>query len=110
MRGTPLTPDEIRCARHLRAEGRSWPSIATKMRRDPETIRRAIDPDYDVKRRKRMLREARAVRIAGEAKRQIRNPEFDPVRDGPPVFSTPFSELLGEPPIGRRAIDKGRDL
>lgn len=109
MNRTPLTKDEIRRAKHLRAEGRSWTSIAGKMKRDVETIRRAIDPDFDAERRNRLNREARARRESGEATRQTANPAYDPARDGPPVFSSPFSELLGEPPIGRRAIDMVRN-
>jgi hypothetical protein len=30
---------------------------------------------------------------------------YDPLRDPKPVWESPFAELMGEPPIGRRAID-----
>lgn len=31
---------------------------------------------------------------------------YDPLRDGKPVWRTPFAELMGEPPIGRSALEK----
>ena len=31
---------------------------------------------------------------------------YDPMRDGRPQYHNPYGELLGEPPIGRRAIDQ----
>jgi hypothetical protein len=37
------------------------------------------------------------------------NPTYDPRRDGRPIYRSAFAELLGEPPIGRRAIDQRRE-
>ena len=33
---------------------------------------------------------------------------YDPARDGPATWATPYGQLLGDPPIGRRAIDEGK--
>ena len=35
-----------------------------------------------------------------------RHPAFDPVRDGAPVSRSPQAEMLGEPPLGRSALDQ----
>lgn len=32
--------------------------------------------------------------------------EYDPKRDGDPIYAGPTDEFFGDPPIGRRAIDK----
>lgn len=34
------------------------------------------------------------------------NPIYDPRRDGPPVWRDATAYMLGDPPIGRRAIDQ----
>lgn len=36
--------------------------------------------------------------------------EYDPVRDGLPVHESHAAALLGDPPIGRRAIDQRQDM
>jgi hypothetical protein len=32
------------------------------------------------------------------------NALYDPLRDGPPRYKSPFSAALGDPPIGRREL------
>lgn len=41
-----------------------------------------------------------------ETMRKRADAEYDPNRDGPPVWSDPYAALLGDPPIGRRALDQ----
>lgn len=83
-----------------------------------ERIRRTHDKNWADERR-RQINEARYRRREGleptrknhhvDDRRTIeRNPEYDPNRDGEPMYASPFAQALGEPPIGRRALDKVR--
>lgn len=32
--------------------------------------------------------------------------EFDPLRDGPPRYRDPVAAMMGDPPVGRSALDR----
>lgn len=119
QRKPPLSADQIERARYLRAgNGLSWEAIGKHFDRNPETIKRYVDEGYRLQRNRQVsdCRRSRA-KIAGTARSgctpfvrhdepERRNPRFDPRRDGSPIYRTEFSEMLGEPPVGRSALDQ----
>jgi hypothetical protein len=45
-----LTPEQVAMGRALRDRGATWYATAKEVMCSPETIRRALDPDYDLHR------------------------------------------------------------
>ena len=106
-----LSPEQLAQALELKAEGLGIGEIGRRIGASYYQVRREIDPE----KHERKLAQTRqhnaenrlhSVRAhVGEHHDAVRNPEYDPHRNGAPVYASPFAELLGEPPIGRRAID-----
>lgn len=107
----PLSEKELQTVRGMRAQGFGFDAIARKLKRNYYQVRSAVDPEWrqqQLQRNRVAYQQAKADDVE-EAPRPVRNPEYDPVRDGPPVYASPFAELMGDPPIGRRALDMRRD-
>lgn len=90
-------------------------SISKKMGCSKETIRCALDPTVRA-RLSAKIRAARKAKSEGRTdKRSIaldrrgadeRNPAYDPYRDGPHVYASVSAVLMGDPPIGRSALER----
>ena len=92
-----LTPQDTLNARRMRREGRSWDVIAVCLNTTRETLRRALDPDYAVKRNKQIAkRKRREPFVADEPSH--------PSRATDPVDLT--GQILGDPGPGRSALDR----
>ena len=93
----------------------SWEKIAAELGSKEYRVRMEMDPAYKIYRTKlgeqararlRTDRPPNMHRVVREESAVVnRNPVYDPLRDGGPVYRSPFSELLGEPPLGRSALD-----
>ncbi len=107
-----LPPDIRNRATQLRKDGFSWKKIAALLQSSQSTIRYNIDAAY------REAKQAENANVKNHNDkfdyREMlptedgveRNPEYDPRRDGYPIWKNPAAMLLGEPPIGRSALDK----
>jgi hypothetical protein len=105
------TQDEINRIFKMRQEKKTWKEIGRYFHRKSETVRAAVDPEY------RRFRNARhktyrpparnifAVEQARELTIQ-REPLYDPRRDGLPEWRSVGAYLMGEPPIGRSALER----
>jgi hypothetical protein len=74
--------------------------------------KRAQDKSYGNKKSSGVIKQPRKEKelVTGSAGYRERpdyakNADYHPKRDAPLQYCNPFGELLGEPPIGRRAID-----
>lgn len=108
-----MTPEKITLAKKLIAQGQRWSHIEHVVGHCEQTIREAIDPEARLQRRAKQYKRREDEGYKSERlpdrvdDRPIsRNPKYDPNRDGPRQYTSPFAQLLGEPPIGQRAIDK----
>lgn len=109
---SPLTEVQAERARELRRDGMTWKDVAEAIGcASYETVRRAIDVAY-VERKRADGRTAHHRRAAGlspvQPSQTYTNPAYDPRRDGPPQYRSPMAEFMGEPPIGRSALDQKR--
>lgn len=116
----PLSDAQIAAARRMKdVEMLSYEAIGEYFGRSHQTMRRYLDPEYKRLRNEQVNRSRRkrgnygnppykgfAHIIGAVVDNEKRNPRFDPKRDGSPTYRTEFSELLGEPPIGRSALDQ----
>jgi hypothetical protein len=107
---TKLTVEQIDFARAQRAAGTGWEKLGRLMHCDPETVRRALDPDY---RRKRMdqINAARYGRAHSEisAARFVAPPADVLRRREHRVMLRPTSLtalLCGDPLPGESALDR----
>lgn len=121
----PLTAEQLAKARALRAQTPpvAWVQLGVIFGVPGSKVRRAIDPkfaeyersrnvSYEQRMRHRRARHnearqrdaIRCGRVQGDP--EVRNPAFDPLRDGDRVWATPGAELMGDPAIGHSALDK----
>lgn len=105
-----VTPADIARAKSLRADRVPWYTIARELGIKEYRLRKAMDPQWALERRNQIARRRKEL-IGGPKCGQVRkteaeNPAFDPRRDGYRQYRSPFAELLGEPPIGRSALDR----
>lgn len=114
-----MTHEDTIRARKLRAQGMIWKAIGQELGFDKETIRRKIDPSYDSDARRASINDASLRRRAGEPRvmhprcrgrmsTERYNPTYDPRRDGAREHASIDAELMGDPPIGRSALDQRR--
>lgn len=112
-----LTAEQKRRGAELRAQGQNWHAIAKKLRLKYYAVRAELDPNWKGARidrirahrkRETEIKVGSAGMAANAESRIERNPAYDPARDGPPVYDSPYAQLLGDPPIGRRALDARR--
>jgi hypothetical protein len=108
----PWTPELRERARALQAEGRTYNQIGEEIsnivgRRCWGYHVRAVLQDTITKEARRARLKARRLQAMerGEDLPEIRDPIYDPHRDPAPVWADHCAFLLGDPPVGRRAID-----
>lgn len=110
----PMSATDIAVAKRMKSRGMSDALISNRLGFSRDAIRRAIDPNYRERRNEqaRRARDDRGARNLGgyidrvrSGPEIVRRPKYDPHVDGPPVYAGAFDELLGDPPVGRRAID-----
>ena len=125
-----LYPDQIAEALEMRAQGKSWDCLSDYFGVSADVIQGQIVPGFRELRRQ----QARALRRRQQAARErARNkletrrtfekvnpyfepripahefrPKYDPHRDGYLPYESISAIILGDPPIGRRAIDMRR--
>lgn len=110
-----MTPEQIETARAMRyVDGLAWHVIAERLGATRHVIQGAIDPGY-LERRARQTRDCRAKNPRGtgghlraesvERSAERHNPAYDPRRDAPREYRSISYEIMGDPPIGRSALD-----
>lgn len=101
-------PEEIALGMRMLEGGSKWSEICEALQCSMEQARRWLDPDYKVRPRTHNGRGPSEYRAFEFSDHGSRNPIYDPRRDGGVRYAGPFDEYLGDPPIGRRALDKVR--
>lgn len=109
MREVPA--DILLRARQLRQQNYSWKRIAKHLRFPLHPLQMKLDPTYRARKQAEQasartpLADFDYTTMLPKEDGVTRNPEYDPKRDGHREWASPQAELLGDPPIGRRAID-----
>lgn len=105
-----VTAEDIARAHKLRADRVPWYSVARELGIKEYRLRKAMDAQWAVRRQEQIARQRQAItggpRRGLVAKLEASNPTYDPRRDGYREYRSPFAEMLGEPPIGRSALDR----
>lgn len=117
-RGKPrlFSAHEIKLAQHLRSEGHTWREIGRELGCDRKTIWARMVPQLQEKQVERTKRPADSkISAARRAQRDpVETPAFtplyDPRRDAPLQYRSVSAQILGEPPIGRSALDQKRGM
>lgn len=91
----------------------SWCALARAVGTTYSTARYALDPAHRAVRQnywsanfggeRRPAREKKAKK----ADQLVRDPLYDPKRDGKPAYESPYAEMFGDPPLGRRQVVQG---
>lgn len=108
-----LDAHEIAIAKRMRNRGMNFRYIGNKLGVCAETVKRHIDTEWYVRRRERINArrrgETKSPALVRHAVRSdntdARNPKYDPRRDPAPVYREPYSQMFGDPPVGRSALD-----
>lgn len=105
--------EQIRAALLMREGDVSWKEISRRLNVSPNTIRGRCDPEYRRHlnilnaKRKKAIREGnhrpKAIHVVRDND-ELRNPLYDPKRDGVRLPQTLTAYLLGDPFEGRDAI------
>lgn len=99
-------------AKRLRGEGFSWKRIGKFLQVSPHSLQMELDPVYKARREaeqeelKNVFGDFDYEKLLPKEDGIYRNPEFDPSRDGHPVWRSPSAQILGDPPVGRSALDQ----
>lgn len=78
-----ISVGDLNKARHMRELGSSWRAIAAAIGTSPQTVRRRIDPDFDLKERKRNQRISRGRSLNPQPLSYVK-PERVPYEPGLP--------------------------
>lgn len=103
-----FTEAEIDLARTLRREGASWNAVARALgRRSKAGIRKRLDDDYreQINERRRDYMRNRRVRGCDVRDVGVRAP----ISPAPASYADLTAAMMGDPPIGRSALDARRE-
>ena len=108
-----LTRYEWARATKLRRLGWSWATIAPQFRMGTYALRRQVDPEFRKKGGVKLYQPSPEAatgnfipRVDRIARHEPRNPVYDPSRDGERRHDSLTAALMGDPPVGQRALDQ----
>jgi hypothetical protein len=106
-----LSANEVKIARRMALQ-LGVCVAARRLSMTTESLKRAIDPEWATRRKQRINELRRGRGTTRRAKRELKTVVqmlrdealYDPRRDGEQAYASPFAQVLGDPPIGRREM------